>query len=76
MVLPQKQNEHTEENLLKKAAEVINRIDDPKIAEMIYRLGYTQINDLNIDMQDQMNIYNWLRELELYRKLCGPLNKV
>ena len=76
MVLPQKQNEHIEENLLKKAAEVINRIDDPKIAEMIYRLGYTQVDDLNIDIQDQINIYNWLKELALYRKLCGPLNKV
>lgn len=59
-----------------KAAEVTNRVDDPELDEMIYRLDYTSADKLTIDIQDQMHIYNWLRELDLYHKLCGPLNKV
>jgi hypothetical protein len=59
-----------------KLKEVTNKIDDHKLAEMIHRFDYTPVNELNLDIQDQMLIYNWLRELELYHKLCGPLNKV
>lgn len=59
-----------------KAAEVTNKVEDPELTEMIHRLDYTSASKLNIDIQDQMHIYNWLRELELYHKLCGPLNKV
>lgn len=64
------------QELLKKAIEVTNKVDDPKLKEMIHRLDCTPVSELNIDIQDQMHIYNWLRELELYNKLCGPLNKV
>lgn len=59
-----------------KLKEVTNKIDDHELAEMIHRFDYTPANELNLDIQDQMLIYNWLRELELYHKLCGPLNKV
>jgi hypothetical protein len=59
-----------------KRAEVTNQVNDPELDEMIYRLDYTPADELNIDIQDQMHIYNWLRELELYHKLCGPLDKV
>lgn len=59
-----------------KIAEVTNKVEDPELDEMIHRLDYTSADELNIDIQDQMHIYNWLRELELYHKLCGPLNKV
>jgi hypothetical protein len=62
--------------MILKAAEVTNRVDDPELTEMIHRLDYTPADKLTIDIQDQMHIYNWLRELELYHKLCGPLNKV
>ena len=53
-----------------------NEINDPELDTMIYKLDNTPVSELNIDIQDQMHIYNWLRELELYHKLCGPLNKV
>ena len=62
--------------MILKAAEVTNKVEDPELREMIHRLDYTPVSELNIDIQDQMHIYNWLRELELYHKLCGPLNKV
>lgn len=61
---------------LKYASEVMNKVDDPELAEMINRLDTTPACELNIDIDDQMRIYNWLRELDLYHKLCGPLNKV
>lgn len=50
--------------------------DDVELIEMISRLDNTPADQLNIDIQDQMHIYNWLKELELYRHLCGPINKV
>lgn len=50
--------------------------NDPELIEMIHRLNNTPVSELNIDLGDQVKIYNWLKELELYRKLCGPLNKV
>ena len=28
------------------------------------------------EMSPLLKIYNWLRELELYHKLCGPINKL
>lgn len=64
------------ETALKYASEVVNKVEDPELAEMINRLDNTPASELNIDIQDQMHIYNWLRELDLYHKLCGPLNKV
>jgi hypothetical protein len=47
--------------------------NDPELQEMIQRLNYTPVTELNIDIQDQMHIYNWLKELELYRHLYGSL---
>ena len=64
-----------QQNLLK-AAEVTNKVEDLELAAMIHRLDYTPAPELEIDVNDQIKIYNWLRELELYHKLCGPLNKV
>lgn len=64
------------QEMLLRAAEITNKVNDPQLDEMIHRLDYTPASELNIDIQDQMHIYNWLRELELYHKLCGPLNKV
>lgn len=64
-----------QQNVLK-AAEVLNRVDDPELADMIHRFDYTPAPELELDVNDHMKIYNWLRELELYHKLCGPLNKV
>lgn len=62
--------------MILKAAEVVNRVDDPELADMIRRFDYTPAPELELDVNDQLKIYNWLRELELYHKLCGPLNKV
>ena len=50
----------------------LNNSDD-KLQEMIQRLNCTLVTELNIDIQDQMHIYNWLKELELYRHLYGSL---
>ena len=58
------------------ALKAITKVTDPELDEMIHRLDYTPVDKLNIDIQDQMHIFNWLKELELYHKLCGPLDKV
>ena len=75
MDLAQMQKRHME-NLLKKAVEVVNKVDDPELQDMIHRFDYTPAPELELDVNDHLKIYNWLRELELYHKLCGPLNKV
>jgi hypothetical protein len=54
----------------------VNRVDDPELKDMIHRFDYTPAPELELDVNDHLKIYNWLRELELYHKLCGPLNKV
>lgn len=64
------------QTLLKQATEVVNKVDDPELDEMIHRFDYTPAPDLHLDINDQIKIYNWLRELELYHKLCGPINKI
>lgn len=64
------------EKLLKKASEIVNKVNDPELDAMIHKLDNTPASELNIDIQDHMHIYNWLRELELYHALCGPLNKI
>ena len=64
------------QQLLKNAIEVVNRVDDPELHDMIHRFDYTPAPELELDVNDHIKIYNWLRELELYHKLCGPINKV
>lgn len=64
------------QQLLKNAIEIVNRVDDPELHDMIYRFDYTPAPELELDVNDHIKIYNWLRELELYHKLCGPINKV
>ena len=64
------------QTLLKQAIEVVNRVEDPELANMIHKFDYTPTPELQLDLNDHMKIYNWLKELELYRKLCGPLNKI
>ena len=61
--------------MLKKAAEVITRVDDIELEEMLYRLDNTPAPETEFDVNDQIKIYNWLQELKLYRKLCGPLDQ-
>ena len=47
------------QDLLKIAIEVSNKVEDPKLKEMIHRLDNTPASELNIDIQDQMHIFNW-----------------
>ena len=64
------------EQTLLKAAEIMNKVEDAELTDMIHKLDITPAPKLELDINDHMNIYNWLKELELYRKLHGPLNKV
>ena len=75
MELVQMQQRHME-RLLSKAVEVVNKVEDPELHNMIKRFDYTPASELEFDVNDHLKIYNWLRELELYHKLCGPLDKV
>ena len=59
--------------LLKDALEVVNRIDDPELHNMIEKFDYTPAPELTLNIDEYFKIYNWLKELELYRKICGPL---
>ena len=62
--------------LLKQAVEVVNKVEDPELADMIHRFDYTSAPELKLDVNDHLKIYNWLRELELYHKLCGPIGSL
>lgn len=62
--------------LMKQAVEVVNKIEDPELHDMIHRFDYTPAPELNLDVNDHLKIYNWLRELELYKKLYGPISSV
>ena len=66
----------TMEQILENAAKVVTRVYDPELHDMIHRFDNTPAPELKLDVNDHMKLYNWLKELELYRKLCGPLNKV
>lgn len=48
---------------------------DPDLDEMINRLDKTPILEIEFNTKDHFRIFNWLQELQLYRKLCGPLNQ-
>jgi hypothetical protein len=54
----------------------MNKVEDAELTDMIHKLDITPAPKLELDINDHMNIYNWLKELELYRKLHGPLNKI
>ena len=61
------------QSLLKQAAKVVNKVEDPELHDMIYRLNHTLVQDLHLNEKDHIKIYNWLKELELYKKIHGPL---
>ena len=61
------------QTLLKQAAKVVNKVEDSELHDMIYRLNHTLIQDLHLNEKDHIKIYNWLKELELYKKIHGPL---
>ena len=62
--------------LLKQKVEVVNKVEDPELTDMIHRFDYTPTSDLCLSVNDHLKIYNWLRELELYHELCGSINKI
>ena len=64
------------QTLLKQAVEIVNKVEDPELTDMIHRFDYTPAPELNLDVNDYLKIYNWLRELELYKKLCGPISSL
>ena len=76
MELNQMQKEHLMKQMIMKAAEVRSKVHDTELSEMIHRFDYTPAPELELDVNDHLKIYNWLRELELYHQLCGPLDKV
>lgn len=64
------------QNLLKRATEVVNKVEDPELTDMIHRFDYISAPELNLNVNDHLKIYNWLRELELYKKLYGPIGSL
>ena len=62
--------------LLKQAVEVVNKVEDPELTDMIHRFDYIPTSDLCLSVNDHLKIYNWLRELELYHELYGSINKI
>ena len=61
------------EQMLQKAATILNEVEDQELHDMIHRLDYTPAPCMEFDVNDYLKVYNWLKELELYRKLYGPL---
>ena len=62
--------------LLKQAIEIVNKVVDPELTDMIHRFDYTPSPKLNLDVNDHLKIYNWLCELELYKKIYGPIGNL
>lgn len=48
---------------------------DERLNEMINRFDTVPAPELNLDVNDHMAIYNWLKDLALYKKLYGELKK-
>ena len=48
--------------LLKQAVEVVNKVEDQELTDMIHRFDYTPTPELNLDVNDHLKIYNLLRE--------------
>ena len=44
-------------------------IDSEDLAFMINRFDKTQVDKIYLTDKDQLQIFNWLKELALYRKL-------
>ena len=44
-------------------------IDSEYLAFMINRFDKTQVDKIHLTVKDQLQIFNWLKELALYRKL-------
>lgn len=52
-----------------------NYVDSDELEAMIHKMDITPCPQLTFDVNEHMNIYNWLKELQLYRSI-GPLDKV
>ena len=61
------------QTLLKQALEVITKVENTELHDMIHRFNHTLVQDLHLSEKDHIKIYNWLKELELYKKIHGPL---
>ena len=44
-------------------------MDEEDLAFMINRFDTTQVDNIHLTAKDQLKIFNWLKELALYRKL-------
>lgn len=49
--------------------------DYTQLKEMIEKLESTPAPNLSFNTRERMTVYNWLKELELYRKI-GTLKEV
>ena len=47
----------------------VKNMDEEDLAFMINRFDTTQVNNIHLTTKDQLQIFNWLKELALYRKL-------
>lgn len=52
-----------------------NYADSQELEMMIHRLDITPSPEMELNVNDLMSIYNWLKELQMYRNI-GPLSKV
>lgn len=50
-------------------------MDSEDLAFTINRFDTTQVDKIHLTDKDQLQIFNWLKELALYRKLAGPLKE-
>lgn len=49
--------------------------DDEELDFMIQRFDNEHVDKIGITLGDQIKIFNWLKELALYRKLAGSLQE-
>ena len=47
----------------------VKNMDEEYLAFMINRFDTTQVDNIHLTTKDQLKIFNWLKELALYRKL-------
>lgn len=66
-------NNKTTREMFEKASELLSKVEDPELHQMIERLDKTPVPQLHFDVDDYLKIYNWLKDLELYKKFHGPL---
>lgn len=67
------QNDKVTKEMLEKASELLSKVEDPELHLMIEKLDTIPIPLLQFNADDYLKIYNWLKELELYKKFHGPL---